>query len=418
MPNDLCARRRPLVPCLFLTAIALTPAPARARPMTLAEAIDTASRNAPSLAARSAQIDAARLAAIASDRLPDPKLEVGIKDFPITGPDAGSFTRDDFTMAVVGVSQEFPNPAKRRARLGRAQAEIGVARASEAVEARNVKVETALAWVDLYFAGQRLAVLRDLDDSINDLDATVAARLASGGSRPAEALEPKQLRAEVDDRRAELVAQAEKARAALARWTGDAHPDVSGTPPAGTIDAASLQQNLEALPALLARDAATAQADADVRLARADKRPDWEVSAGYGYRAKFGDLVSVGVKVDLPFFTKRRQEPVIAARAKQVDAARLEREAAERELRAKLQSDIADHAMHHDRHVRAREVLVPLARQRAELDRVGYGAGTASLGIALSSAVALAEAELDAFDREVVVARDTILIDLTYGRDR
>ena len=31
-----------------------------------------------------------------------------------------------------------------------------------------------------------------------------------------------------------------------------------------------------------------------------------------------------------------------------------------------------------------------------------------SLGIALSSAVALAEAELDAFDREVVVARDTI----------
>ena len=47
MPNDLCARRRPLVPCLFLTAIALTPAPARARPMTLAEAIDTASKERP-----------------------------------------------------------------------------------------------------------------------------------------------------------------------------------------------------------------------------------------------------------------------------------------------------------------------------------------------------------------------------------
>ena len=399
-------------------ALALSPGVAQARPMSFAEAINAAEANAPSIAARSAQTEAAQSAAIASDRLPDPQLEVGVRDYPVTGSNAGSFTRDDFTMATVGVSQEFPNPAKRRARLSRAQADIGAAQASAAVEARNVEIEAALAWIDLYFAQRKLAALNGLDESINDLDATVAARLASGSARPAEALEPKQLRAEVGDRRAELIAQAEKSRAALARWTGDASPDVSGAPPDWAIDPASLQQGIDALPALRVRDAATAQADANVRLAQADKRPDWEVSASYGHRANFGDLVSVGVKVDLPFFTKRRQEPLITARAREADAARLEREAAERELRAALQAAVADHAMHHDRSMRAREVLVPLARQRADLDRTGYAAGTVSLGIALGSAVALAEAELDALERDIEVARDAIRINLTYGKDR
>lgn len=399
-------------------ALSVSPNVAQARPMSFTEAINAAEANAPSIAARSAQTEAARSAAIASDRLPDPQLEVGIRDYPVTGSNAGSFTRDDFTMAVVGVSQEFPNPAKRRARLGRAQADIGAAQASKAVEARNVKIEAALAWVDLYFAERKLAALKGLDESINDLDATVGARLASGSARPAEALEPKLLRAEVGDRRAELVARAEKARASLARWTGDPNPDVSSAPPDWAVDPALLQQDIDALPALRARDAATAQADANVRLAQAEKRPDWEVSASYGYRANLGNLVSVGVKVALPFFTKRRQEPLIAARAREADAARLERDAAGRELRAELQAAVADHAMHHDRAVRAREVLVPLARQRADLDRTGYAAGTVSLGIALGSAVALAEAELDALDRDIEVARDAIRINLTYGKDR
>jgi cobalt-zinc-cadmium efflux system outer membrane protein len=402
---------------LLVAAAVLLPAVAQGRPMSFSEAVNAAAVNAPSIAARSAQTEAAHSAAIASDRLPDPQLEVGVRDYPVTGSNAGSFTRDDFTMAVVGISQEFPNPAKRRARLGRAQAEIGSAQASEAVEARNVKIETAMAWIDLHFAERRLAALKDLDESINDLDATVAARLTSGSSRPAEALQPKQLRAEVGDRRAELIAQAEKARTALARWTGDPDPDVSGDPPNWAVDASALQSNIDALPSLRARDAATAQAEAEVRLAQADKRPDWEVGASYGYRANFGDLVSVGVKVDLPFFTKRRQEPLIAARAKEADAARLEREAAERELRAALQAAVADHAMHHDRFMRAREVLVPLARQRADLDRAGYAAGTVTLGTALGTAVSLAEAELDALDREIAVARDAIRINLTYGRD-
>ena len=60
-------------------------------------------------------------------------------------------------MARVGLEQAFPNPAKRRAQRTRAQASIGVAEADLAVEAQNVRLETALAWIDLYYAKRRLA---------------------------------------------------------------------------------------------------------------------------------------------------------------------------------------------------------------------------------------------------------------------
>ena len=37
---------------------------------------------------------------------PDPKLDLAIKDFPVTGPDAGRLNRDNFTMQVIGIKHQ------------------------------------------------------------------------------------------------------------------------------------------------------------------------------------------------------------------------------------------------------------------------------------------------------------------------
>lgn len=389
-----------------------------AEPLTFNAALERAAADAPSLRGSAAGVEAAQSAAIAADRLPDPTLDVGIKDFPVTGPDAGRFNRDNFTMTTIGVSQQFINPAKRHARAARALAEIGIAQADVQVEARSVRLQTALAWIDLYYAGKRLEQLKQLDESLGDLQSTVSARLASGSARPSQALEPDQLRAQVNDRRSALNAEAAKARATLARFTGDPTPEVVGVPPEPRVDRSKLLAGIATLPALHALDAQTVAADAETRLARADKRPDWTVSASYGRREpNYGDLVSVGVSIDLPLFAKRRQDPKIAARASEAARARFTRQAAERELVAALDSDLAEHMMHHQLLENARSTLVPLAKRRAELDRESFGAGTVSLGIALLSTLALAEAEVDALAREAEVARDAIRINLTYGED-
>jgi outer membrane protein TolC len=73
--------------------------------------------------------------------------------------------------------------------------------------------------------------------------------------------------------------------------------------------------------------------------------------------------------------------------------------------------------MHHDRLHRALGTLVPLAKQRSDLETASYGAGTASLSDVLQAFLDLAEANIDAIDREADVARDGARIVLTYGSD-
>lgn len=394
----------------------ISPLPLSAEPLSFEAALRLAESGAPSLQASEAEIAATRSDAIAADRLPDPTLDVGINDFPVTGPDAGRFNRDDFTTTTVGLSQMFVNPAKRRARAGRANAEIEIAEAGFAVEAQNVRIETALAWIDLHYAKRRLAQLDLLNTSLDDLQATVSARLASGAARPSQALEPEQLRAAITDRRSELSAEVARARSMLVRYTGDADADTTGDPPTFSIDRDALLGGIGTLPSLRLIDAQARAAVADVRLARADLQPDWTVSASYGRREPaFGDMVSIGVSIDLPLFARRRQDPRIAARISEANRVRFDRIGLERQVRAALEADLADHTMHHQLLENARTTLVPLARRRAELDLTSYGAGRIDLGDALLSSLALAEAEVDALAREAAVARDTIRITFTYG---
>jgi cobalt-zinc-cadmium efflux system outer membrane protein len=402
----------------LLTASALFASAAAAAPLTYDAALKLAGQSAPSLEAKALDVRAARSSAIAAGRLPDPKLEFGIEGFPVSGPLAGHPERDDFSDAKVGVIQEVPNGAKRRSARERADADIGAAEVGTIAASRDVRLNTALAWIDLYYAERRLAALGEIDQALAPLRATAASGLASGVERPGQTLEPEQLAAALGDRHATLVAAVAGARAELTRWTGDPAPEVVGQPPDYAVDPAALRTGLDQLPALTAYDAMGRQADADVDAAKADKRSDWGFELAWQHRdPRFGDMVMLQATVSLPLFAATRQDPIIDARVETASRVRVEREAARRELRAALEASLADHAMHHDRLHRALEILVPLAERRADLETASYGAGTASLSDALQAALALAEARIDAIDREADVVRDGARIVLTYGSD-
>lgn len=395
----------------------VVPALAVGQPMTFEEAVTRAVEDAPSVRASEAKVQASQSAAIAADQLPDPTINVALENYPISGPPAFSFTRESMTMERIGVEQAFPNPAKRRARAQRAQADIGLAEAGQAAEAQSVQVQTALAWIDLYYAERRLGQLDRLIESLDDLQSTVSARLASGSARPSQALEPSQLRAQVNDRRSALAAEVAKAKARLARFTGVPNPELAGEPPALTVDRQALFAGVESLPRVRLYDAGVRSAEAESALARAEKRPDWRVNASYGRRdPAFGGMVSVGVSVDLPLFARKRQDPLIAARASEETQALFARDATIRQVRAELEADLAEYDMHVQQLENARSTLVPLAKRRAELDMASYAAGRLDLGSALLSTLALAEAEVEALAREADVARDVIRINYTYGR--
>ena len=402
----------------FAVLAVLGSCPVQAKPMTFEAALAEARANAPSLKAKALGVDATRSAVDAAGRLPDPKASVALESFPISGPLAFRPNRDDFSMARVGFSQDFPNLAKRHARIGRAQSDIAAAQAEGALEARNVEVNAALAWVGLAYAERRLEAVDAAMTRLGRYVGTTPSAVASGAGRPAQVLAGRQALAVLADERSERVAEIGRVRAELTRWTGDPSPDIGGPLPEFALNPERLRAGLDRHPMVAMIGAQIGQADADIALARAEKRPDFGVDVAYQRRdPRFGDYVSAGVSVTLPLFAKHRQDSLIAAAGAQASKARAEQFAARQALAAELDAGLADHAMHHDQWERARDTLQPLAEQRVALETASYAAGRANLTDVVDAHVALANAMLTTLEREAAVASDAVRLTLTYRRD-
>lgn len=416
-----CKKRRYFYPAsLCLAVMGLAASPIYAQPVTFSEALDLAEEKAPGIQARGLQIEAAQSEAIAADQLPDPKLSVDLLDTRIAGPFEFSPRpgRNGFPRQRIGISQDVPSIAKRRARAEQASADIVAAEAGKKDEIQNVRLYSALAWVDLYYAHRRLNILKILQDSLDDLTNTVASRLESGYSRPAQAFDPERLTAELADRRARREADVEIAKATLSRWIRIESPEIAGKAPEFELDREALLTRIELLPLLQIREARVKRAEADVDLARAGKNIDYSFNASYAHRRpEYGEYVSVGVTIDLPIFAKKRQNPRIAASMLKSEAERLRLEDLRRQLIAELQSDLASNRAHKENWLRSQNTLLPLAKKQAEMDRISYAAGRIDLGSALNAAVVFAETEIDLLDRERTFVRDTVRIKFTYDRN-
>lgn len=401
----------------WLLVASATAVSAQAEPMTFDQALAKASETAPSLKAAGLRAEAARSSGRAAGSLPDPKLSLGLENVPISGPMAGRFGDDEMTMASVGVMQDVPSGAARRAEVGRAEAEVRVADAQALAAAREVRLATALAWVDLYYAQARLTALDDIERTIRPvLDAAPSS--VAQGARPSETVDPAEWLVALADRRSALQADVAKAKAALVRWTGDPDAGVSGAPPHWEVDAVVLRAGLDRHPNLLVLDASVRLADADLNGARATRSSDWSWELAYQKRDdRFGDMVSARLTLSLPIRQGQRQGPLVDARAADATRARADREAARRELLAALEADLADHRMHHEVWMRARDSRLPLAQRRADLETASYSAGTTGLPSVLAAFTGLADARLDVLDKEADTMRDAVRISIIYGTD-
>lgn len=395
--------------------LAAVTTPARADPLTFEGALARARANAPSLQATALGVEASRAARGAAGALPDPKLTVGIDGFPVSGPNAFEPSREDFAAVRVGVSQDIPNPAKRRAERSLADADIAVASAETMREARSVEVGTATAWISLAYAEQRVAALDEVRVRLDRLVRTTPSAVASGAARPGQTLAGRQALAALDDKRTELLATVGRARAELTRWTGDPAPVVAGSRPVFAINRANLLAAIDSNPLLAPIHARAGQAAASVRLAEAERRPDFGAEVAYQHRdPRFGDMVSAGVTISLPFVRRNRQNALIAARQAEAGKVGAEREAARRALAANLDAGLADHAMHHEQWMRSRETLEPLANERVDLETASYAAGRASLVDVVDAHIALVDAALTTLDREALVEIDAVKLNLTF----
>jgi len=382
--------------------------PALANALTLDDALRLAQNNAPSLTAEAAKLQAATQAAIPAGELPDPKLLVGLQNFPIGGPNRGTLYGDDMTQQMIGIQQQVPSRDKRKARVELADATVERTAAEGRIERLNVRQATAQAWIRAWTVERKQALFEDFYQQNRLLQDSVRAQLAGGRGQASDAVIPRQEAAELAGREDELTLQRAQARAALKRWIGAAASEApSGQLPDWLIDGHGLSHNLHQHPELQAFAPRTREAEARLQDAKAQKTSDWSWEVDYGHRSReYGDMVTLQLSFDLPIFPGRRQNPGIAAKQAELDQLDAEREAATREHTQMLDDDLADYQRLQRAVQRSQDSLVPLAEEKVALSLAGYRSGKGDLMNLVSARREQVEARfklLDAIEQRALV---------------
>jgi outer membrane protein TolC len=357
---------------------------------------------APMLAARQASLDAAGHLRTSADQLPDPKLLLGIDNFPISGPERFSLSREPMTQRNVGWMQDVPSAAKRAARAQLADARTERERALMVAESLAIRREVALAWIARHYAERQLALFGTLDDENRLLRQTVDARVAAGNAMPVDSTMARQDALMLAERRDGLERQRAQAQAALRRWLADdAAQPLSGAAPVLSVHAAALHAGIERHADVRGFEPMARMAQADVAEQQAMKKGDWNWQVMYSNRgAGWGDMVSFQIGLELPLWGATRQDPQIAARRRDAERIAAEREDLVRRRREEIDMQLAELAELARMHQRIDKDAVPLATQRVVLATAALGAARGDLAALLAARRERAELGLRALEIE------------------
>ena len=379
--------------CLFqfsVWAFALASGASHAAPsLSLAEAQRIATGDAPQIDAQAAALRAAQQASLGAGELPDPKLILGIDNVPSDGADRFNLTRDFMTMRKIGFMQDFTRDEKLKLRGDRATAEVQKEAAILWLTKLNLRRDVALAWIERHFAERQLDLLKELTRE-SELQVTAAlAVLAGGKGQAADPFAARLAVAQLADRITEAERNVARAQANLVRWIGSAARQPLDTAPRFDQLAhpqAEMTRDLDAHPQLAIYAPMQAMAASEMKLADAAKRPDWTLEVAYAQRGPaYSNMLSIGVRIDLPIFQSRRQDPAVASKVALVEQVRAQAEDARRAHAAEIDIMLADWNAAKARLQRYADELLPLAHERTEVTLAGYRGGKGELALVLEA---------------------------------
>ena len=361
--------RYPIVLRGVAAAIAvLVNLPSDADSLSLARAEALALERAPMLARARATVAAASERVVHEGRLPDPTLTFSAINVPT---DSFSLKAEDMTMLGVGVRQAFPPGNTLTLRSQRAAAVLTGDEARLDAERRNVLKQVRRAWLDIYTAQQLLALHQEEKKlARRDIDAAEN-RYRAAQEAQRTVLRARSTYARVHERESMLTAQAAQARAALARFIGEAANDELPT------DRPVLADPTSAFDAALHPDWRAAAADtetmrAEAAMAREDYKPGYMVDVMYGVRADRADMITAQIGIDLPLFRAKRQDRRLTERERLTDAATAAAEDKRRELNAMYDQVRAEHSALSERLRLYENELLPALKREANVTIAGF----------------------------------------------
>jgi len=369
-----------------MIAVLLSVALAAPLPLRLADLLREAREKNPELKAATARVRATHSAVGPAGALDDPMLMVQLWNAPA-----------DFSTVpvMVQLSQSFPLGGKRGARADAARADAAMAGADLDQKQREVETQVASAYFDLFLADRTQQIDDELEAILRVVLRSSEARVSTGKAEQVELLRAQGALIQV---RSERETAIDHRRSAWARLAALLDRDPASSPGTTTQpgvlaqlpDAVALTERAtRERPELAGSLAAIAGAQAQERLARANRIPDLGLFAAgmHMFRNPTGvsDFLFAGFQVNLPVFLGSKNEPRIAAAQAQLVAA----QEAERALRNRVASEVAEshaHLLAEMRQIDLHHQLIPIARQAVESGRSSYAAGRTDFTAVLEAA--------------------------------
>ena len=376
--------------------------------LSLAEAQQRALARSRQLSAQDAAIAAAHEMAVAAGQLPDPVFKAGVDNLPVSGPDRYHIGGDFMTMRRIGVMQELTRADKRQLRAAQYERAAAKASAEKTLVTANIERDTALAWLDLYYAIKTADVARDqVGQAGLELQAAEGAYRGGKGNQ-ADVFTARSAIATAEDRASEATRRVKTAQTMLARWVG-ADADIALSAPDidhVRLDPATLETTLAHHPDIAVLDRQQDIARTEVQLAQANRKADWTVEVALQQRGQpYSNMVSVGVSIPLQWDRKNRQDRELAAKLALADQAKDEREEMLRAHVAETRVMLDEWQNGRERLARFRDALVPLAISRSAAVLAAYRGGKATLADMLAARRNELDVRLQALQLEADTAK-------------
>ena len=310
--------------------------------LSLQQAQELAVANDPFLKGNNYRQQALRSDQTASDFWANPQLSTSVQNLPTDG---FSLNQEPMTQLKIGIKQQLPRGdvnTLNREKLAVMEKEIGV---NTLARIAWLKKSVALVWLDWYNAHERVRLLEEEEHLLKQLMDITESRYSQGlgKAQQSDIMQVRLAQLTLEDKKTLASQSLDEAYAALSEFYGAPIVDAM-TPDTLRLDVlvggdenaltafyriisdsepfTLFQQHPEALSVQMKTQAQEKQ----VEIAREETKSQWSVEASYGYRqdaqngASRADFLSVGVQVDLPYFTQPKQNADVAAALSRVNA--------------------------------------------------------------------------------------------------
>ncbi len=388
----------------LLTLFAVFGGNASATELALEDALQLAMQQDPLVQRHYEKAQALDERAIASKQLPDPKLKLGLMNFPT---DTFAREQEPMTQVQLGVQQMFPSGGTLEHRSSQVSHMADAEREQAADKQQKIRQQVHELYLETYYWGQAKQIVRRNQSLFRQLIKITRSQYAAGRSNQQDVIRAELELELLNDRQTQVENMEARARAKLARWIGDEaaqRPLTTSLPTtAQPGDYPTLLENLAKHPMLRSQDARVKASQESVAVARAAYKPKWMLDVTYGNRdgenmdgSDRADFLSAMVLVDIPLFKDKRQDRKLAASQFETNAALQTRELQYRELKRALDELYANSQKLAERQARYDETLISRARQNAEAALHAYQSNRGDFTMLMRARITALNTQLDA----------------------